>query len=304
MVRPYCRDIVEGNPYLDEVIIYDKEAGEKGLAGNMNFIRMLRAKNFDIAVILHPTARTHLVAALAGIPERVGYDKKWGFLLTKRIPHTKQFGLKHEIDYTLDILKYIGIEPDGRALYMPVSRASEEKIGRIFALNGINEKDIVITVNPSASCPSKRWPAERFAAVADTLAERHGAKVVIISDLDHKTCGDKVQSFMKHKYLNLSGNTTVADVASILRRTRLFISNDSGPVHIACAVGAPVIAIFGRNDRGLSPERWGPTGALDASLHKDVGCEVCLAHDCAKGFQCLEAVTAEDVLAAAEKILA
>jgi len=88
-----------------------------------------------------------------------------------------------------------------------------------------------------------------------------------------------------------------------LRRTNLFLSNDSGPVHIACAVGTPVVAIFGRNDRGLSPTRWGPSGKNDVVLHKDVGCQVCLAHNCKIDFKCLEAVSAKEVLEAAGKIL-
>ncbi|MBI4974600.1 MAG: glycosyltransferase family 9 protein, partial [Candidatus Omnitrophica bacterium] len=100
MVQPYCREVVEGNPYLNEVIIYDKEEAEKGILGNLTFILNLHRHRFDLAIILHPTNRTHIITFLAGIPERVGYDKKMGWLLTKRIPHAKQFGLKHEIDYT------------------------------------------------------------------------------------------------------------------------------------------------------------------------------------------------------------
>jgi ADP-heptose:LPS heptosyltransferase len=118
-----------------------------------------------------------------------------------------------------------------------------------------------------------------------------------------KEIGDKVSSLLDANCLNLSGRTTVGELASVLRRSKLFISNDSGPVHVACAVGTPVIAIFGRSDRGLSPKRWGPIGKQDVVLRKDVGCEECLAHRCARGFKCLEAITVDEVVAAAEKIL-
>ncbi len=303
MVRPYARAIVEGNPYLDKVIVYDKEGREKGLFGNLKFIWYLRKNKFDLAVILHPTARSHIVISLAGIPIRVGYDKKMGFLLTRRIPHTKQFGLKHEVDYTLDILRYIGIEPGQRALYMPVDGGCEDKAREIFHMNDITDTDIVVSINPGASCASKRWSAEKFAKVADKLVERHGAKILIISGAPDKVFGDRVAASMNKECMNLSGKTSIGDVASILRRSRLFISNDSGPVHIACAVGTPVIAIFGRSDMGLSPVRWGPSGKKDIVLHKDVGCDECLAHNCKIGFKCLEAITDEEVLAAAEKLL-
>lgn len=303
MVRPVCRDIVEGSPYLDEVIIYDKEGGEKGLIGNAKFILGLKRKKFDTAIVLHPTTRTHLVAFLAGIRERVGYDRKMGFLLTKRIPHLKHLGLRHEIDYTLDLLRYIGLEPKVKELYMPINSRSEEKVADIFKRHGVKESDKVVVINPSASCVSKRWSAERFAKVADKLAEHRGARIIIISGVSDKNFGDNVANAMRKSRVNLSGKTSVGDVASLLKHSSLFISNDSGPVHIACAVGTPVIAIFGRSDRGLSPLRWGPTGEGDIVLHKDAGCGLCLAHNCKSGFKCLKAVTVEDVLGAAETIL-
>ena len=113
-------------------------------------------------------------------------------------------------------------------------------------------------------------------------------------------CNEKIKF---GKLLEKAKSLGASHVASVLRRVSLFVSNDSGPVHIACAVGTPVIAIFGRSDRGLSPQRWGPTGKRDVVLHKDVGCIECLAHNCKKGFKCLEAITVDEVLAAAAKIL-
>lgn len=303
MVRPHAREIVEGNPCLNEVIIYDKDGSHRGLAGSLRFTQELRAKKFDIAIILHPTSRTHMVVSLAGIPERVGYDRKAGFLLTRRIPHTKQFGMKHEIDYTLDVLRYIGIEPKDRALYVPVNTCSERRIENMLAENGVKSSDILIAFNPGASCASKRWGIKNFSEVARGLIEKHGAKAVIISGSADKHFGDELASSIGKGAVNLSGRTGIGDVASLLRRCRLFISNDSGPVHVACAVGTPVVVIFGRSDAGLSPRRWGPTLGRSAVLHKDVGCDVCLAHNCRIGFKCLEAITAKEVLEAAEKML-
>lgn len=304
MVRPYSRDIVEGNPYLNEVIIYSKEEAEKGILGNMRFVAHLSKKRFDIAIILHPTNRAHLIAFLAGVPERVGYDKKMArFLLTKRISHTKQFGLKHETDYVLDMLRYIGVEPKDKTLYMPMKDESEERIKDVLKINGVYDEGALIAIHPGASCPSKRWPLENFVKVADSIVDLYKAKIVVLSGAREKEFGDTLANSVRKNSINLSGMTTVADLASILRRARLLISNDSGPVHIACAVGTKVLAIFGRNDRGLSPTRWGPTGKDDVILHKDVGCDECLAHNCKIGFKCLEAITVEEVLTAAKEML-
>ena len=304
MVQPYAKDIVEGNPYLNEVICYDKKGKEKGPFGNLRFIMKLRRKKFELAIILHPTVRTHIVTLLAGIGVRTGFDKKMGFLLTNRIPHSKELGDRHEIDYTLDILKNIGITPKDRSLYMPLKSESEKKVKNIFNRYNIRDTDMVISVNPGASCASKRWSAERFARVSDSIIERYGARVIILAGMADKFFGDRTASLIRKGCINLSGNTSVADLASVLKRSRLFISNDSGPVHIACAIGTPVVAIFGRADRGLSPKRWGPSGKYDIVLHKHVGCDVCLAHSCNIGFKCLEAITVSEVLGAVDKVLA
>jgi len=303
MVRRYAKDILEGNPYLDEVIIYEKTGRERNLAGNLSFLNSLRRRKFDVAFLLHPTRRTHAVTALAGIPHRIGYGKKWGFLLTEKIPHTKHYGLKHEIDYVLDILRYTGLEPKDKTPYMPVNPASEDRAEELFRESGIAKGDLCVAMNPGASCPSKRWSISNFVKVADAIIEKYGAKIVVIAGSADKEFGDKVSSAIKGVCVNLSGKTTVADVASVLRRVKLFISNDSGPVHIACAVGTPVVSIFGRSDRGLSPRRWGPTGDRDIVVHKDVGCITCFAHNCKRNFHCLQAVTVDDVLAAAKQIL-
>ena len=108
---------------------------------------------------------------------------------------------------------------------------------------------------------------------------------------------------LKGKVINLAGKTSISQLTSILKRCALFISNDSGLVHIASAIGTPVISIFGRSQPGLSPKRWGPLGKRDRYLHKEVGCIQCLAHNCQKEFACLKAISVEDVLKVAEDIL-
>jgi heptosyltransferase-2 len=201
------------------------------------------------------------------------------------------------------MLRKIGIEPKGCTLHVPLHKSSEEKISYIFEQDGITKQDIVITIHPGASCPSKRWPAANFIKVADHLSAKYKARIAVITGPEEKATGDRVADAMAERPLNLSGVTTVGDLASVLKRSKLFISNDSGPVHIASAVGTPSVVIFGRKDAGLSPKRWGPTGKTDIVLHRDAGCAECLAHECKVGFKCLKAITPDDVIAAAEKLL-
>lgn len=322
MVRPYAKDIVEGNPYLNEVIIYDKYGKHKRLWSNISFISMLRKKQFDLALILHPTNRTNIISFLSGIPERVGYNKKLGFLLTRRLEDRKYEGRRHEIEYTLDVVRAVGINPvrdfassssrkgisngiktENDNLLMPIKQGSEEYIGSFLHSHGVWEKDRLVALHPGASCPSKVWPAENFAHLGDSLAKLLKAKIIVVCSSKDEEIGNRVIRLMRCNPISACGKTTVSELASLLKRCSLFISNDSGPVHIAVAVKTPVIAIFGRNERGLSPKRWGPIGEHDIVLHKEVGCKFCLAHNCRLNFKCLKAITPEEVIAAAGKIL-
>ena len=303
MTSPYAKEVVSGNPYLDEVIVYDKDKRQRSWRSSLKFSRNLKKKRFDAAIILHPTNRVHLVTFFAGIPKRVGLNRKLGFLLTDRIEHTKQLGEKHEIEYNLDILRYMGIEPKDNRLFMPIKPTEEKWAESIFRSENIKPADKVLAVHPGASCPSKVWPSQRFAQAADRLIDKYGFKVILISGPKDVKLTQDVISHMRHPAVNLAGKTSVSQLASVLKRCRLFISNDSGPVHIASALDVPVISIFGRNQKGLSPDRWAPLGKNAKALHKDVGCVECLAHNCVKDFICLKAITVEDVIQAADALL-
>lgn len=303
MVSAYAKDVVETNPYLDEVIIYDKEAEHKSWLGSFKFARNLKKKRFELALILHPANRAHLVTFIAGIPMRVGYDRKLGFLLSDKLKHLKHLGQKHELEYNLDLLRYLGIEAEDKKTFMPIKVESEHWVESALLKEGIKPGDKLLALHPGASCPSKIWPSGRFAEVADKLSLKHGFKVIILGGPKDTVLAGRLAGQMRTKAFNLAAKTSVSQLASIIRRCRLFISNDSGPVHIASAVGTPVISIFGRSQEGLSPRRWGPLGLKDRILHRKVGCIECLAHNCTKDFACLKAIGVNDVLAAADSIL-
>lgn len=303
MVSPYAKDIVEGNPYCDGIISYDKEGKHKSWQRTLKFSRNLKKKKFDLAVILHPTNRVHWVAFLAGIPKRVGYGRKCGFLLTDKIKHSKHLGEKHELEYNLDLIRYLGIHPKDKSLFMPLNPDSQKQIEELFEELGINNNDRLLAIHPGASCSSKIWQNSRFAEVADKLIEKYGFKVLVVSGLKDIPLARNVIKLMRYPAIDLAGKTSVSQLASVLKRCQLFISNDSGPVHIASALGVPVISIFGRSQKGLGPKRWGPLGEKNKVLHKEVGCIECLAHNCLKNFECLKAITVDDVLKTADLML-
>ncbi|MEA3490109.1 MAG: glycosyltransferase family 9 protein [Candidatus Omnitrophota bacterium] len=303
MVRPENRDVVRNNPHLDEVIVYDKYGSRKSFLNSLRFSRFLREKKFDTAIALHPTNRVHIMLRLAGIPLRVGYDRKFGWLLNRKIRHLKQEGLEHEGDYNFDLLEKAGFDISGadRKPYIVTSDEEKRLVDSVCLDQGLGEN--IIALHVGASCPSKRWDPERFACVADILSEKYGCDIALIGRDETAKLSGRVVSAMKGNAADLTDMLLVGELAEFLSRCRLFISNDSGPVHVAVAVNTPAVVIFGRKDPGLSPGRWGPLGEKDIVLHKDVGCEICLAHRCNRDFECLKAVSIDEVVEAAERIL-
>lgn len=303
MVRPENRDIVANNPDLDEVFIYDKYRTQKSLWKTLLFAFGLKKKEFDLGIALHPTNRAHIIMYAAGIPERIGYDKKMSFLLTKKIAHVKQFGQKHEVDYNLDMLRAAGLNLGvvDRMPYIVTSENDKKMVDASLRTCGLS--DNVIAFHVGASCLSKRWPVKNFAQAADLISKKYKCDIAVVGGNDTESISKEMISYMKRTAIDLTGSLLLGEFTEFLSRCRLFISNDSGPVHISVAVKTPTIAIFGRNDPGLSPRRWGPVGEKDIILHNPPDCDVCLAHECDRGFVCLKNVTVEDVVSAADSIL-
>jgi len=303
MVAPATRQLVEGNPYLDEVIVLDKRGRHRGMLATWRLALALRRKGFDVAVILHPTVRVHLLCFLAGIRERIGYDRKAPYLLTRTIPHKKQEGRKHELEYNFDVLGLLGVTTAERELFMPIRPDAEREVEGRLKEAGIAADVTLVAVNPAASDASKRWPAAKFAALIDRMGQMPGVRVAVVADAAHRAVTQELLLTTRVSVLDFTGAFDLSQLASFFKRCRLLVSNDSGPVHIAVAVHTPVISIFGRNQPGLGPERWGPVGPRDVAVHKETGCDPCLAHACTRGFRCLEAISVDEIFAHAQKIL-
>lgn len=304
MVRPECQEVIEGNPYLNQVILYDKDAAQRQAPATIKFAFGLRRFKFDTALILHPSNRSHVIPFLAGIPNRVGYGRKLPWLLSCRVPHKKQEGAYHEAQYNLQMLRVFGIESSNPKPFVPVHPQALARVEKWLSDAGVGARDTVVAIHPSASCPSKRWMPDRFAAVAERLVKEKGARICLVAGKRDALYAQAVEQAMPATpIVNFSGKLTVSELAALMRRSRLLISNDSGPVHIAAAVGTPVIDIFGRNQQGLSPKRWGPLGSGHIVLHKEVGCVTCLAHNCDINFLCLTSLTPEEVFSAACLVL-
>lgn len=301
------REILEGNPYLNEIILYDKKGSEKSFWGNLKLARKIAGKKFDAVIHLHATNRMHLLTWLARIPLRIGWDRRASWALTRSYPEVKKEGRKHEADYNFELLEPFGImRPQKHETFFPVTEKSQSSLESLLKFHEIpsSDKKQWILLSPGASCPSKRWPAERFAETAQLIAEKNPDAVFIgIGTRADRTLIEKISRNLNAPFYDLSGRLTLGMLGALAKRAALLISNDSGPVHAASAVGTPVLSIFGRNQPGLSPQRWRPLGEKSAVLWKNVECDPCLAHECQIHFLCLDVISAADVSREAEALL-
>ncbi|MDD5225637.1 MAG: glycosyltransferase family 9 protein [Candidatus Omnitrophica bacterium] len=289
-------EIVQGNPYLDEVILYDKKGSERGIVGQWRFGRKLRSKRFDVAVHAHGTNRMHLAAWLAGIPVRIGYDRRAPWALTHVHPYNKKEGKKQESEYLFELLDLLGVaSPKEIETFFPVTDQSIRFLESLCLVSKIPKNLPWIVLNPSASDMTKMWPAERFAELVTRIGKDRACVFLAIGTEKDRAIVEKLKQGTSVPIFDLSGQLSLGMLGALLKRASLLISNDSGPVHIATAVGTPVVSIFGRYEPGLGPKRWQPLGKNARVVAKDVS-HVPAAE---QKFTYIDEIAVEDVYAAA-----
>jgi ADP-heptose:LPS heptosyltransferase len=250
-VDSYVMDLAKKIPHVDEVIFFDSR--RHSIFDVIVFARILKKKNIDMAFVMNPSKYSNIAIFLAGIPERIGYDHKWDFLLTKKIEDLKRLARKHEVEYNLDLVKAVGAETDNKNLALNIDDDGKENI---------------IAIHPWTSDPVKQWPVERFRELALKMVKETDVSVIIVGgpgELHKSVAFNNVDKRIK----NMTGKTTLVELASLLKRSKLLVSGDSGPVHLACAVGTPVVALFRNDLPGKGPKRWGPWGEGSVVIEKN-----------------------------------
>jgi heptosyltransferase-2 len=235
--------IVEG---VNDVIIWDNREHSYGEV--FAFSRHLKGRGFDLAVIFNPSEESNQACFLAGIPMRVGYDRKWAFTLTHKIKDEKHLALKHEVEYNLDLVGLIGASTQDKSLKLNVGTSS---------LLGAVKESHVIAIHPWTSDPVKQWPLQRFKELIKRLA---GLDIVLIGGREEL---EKHRDFFEGLHeitINLTGKTDLIQLAEVLKDVDLLVTGDSGPMHLAAAVGTPVVALFRNDIPGKTARRWGPWG--------------------------------------------
>jgi heptosyltransferase-2 len=306
LVKPSVAGLFEAHPAVDRIFLYDNKGRHAGLTGKWRLAGDLRQKGFDMAVLFQNAFEAALITALASIPRRYGYATDGrSFLLSEPVAtHDRQKPV-HQIDYYWNMLKPLGLtgQPDQPQLCL--SRDEDQLMAERLNQRGITTEHVVIGINPGSTYGgAKRWLPDRFADSTERLcrtlsdAGRRPA-VVVIGAKGEEPLGQEIAARLTVPSAMLTGATTIRQLMAVIKRCSLLVTNDTGPMHVASALGVPVVAIFGPTDWRTTS----PSGSEHALLRHPVDCAPCMLRECPIDHRCMTGVTADEVYQAGIQIV-
>ena len=291
---------IEGSNLIDEKIIIDP-VKQKGIVDTIRLIQKLREEKFSLSISstgINPL-KSGLLCYFAGIKYRLGEKIKGkDFCYNLKNSFDKN---SHEVDSNISLIQKLGIEVKDKSLYIHMSANDKNFARETYAYYDLGGK-LVVGMHPGSGIHQagfKRWPKERFARVADSILHNYNASVILFGGSEEIDLANDIKASMKSNPLIMTGKTTLNEAAAMIAKCRLFISNDSGLMHVACAVNTPAISIFGPTNY----KRTGPYSDSSAVVRKDLGCSPCYAGKPVHcdHMNCLNSIAVEDVIEKVKK---
>lgn len=303
--RPWAKELFAETDFLDELLVYDR----RGLSSVLNQVSEWRGRRFDLAILFQNAFEAALIPALARVPIRIGYaTERRGFLLTHALAVPDWRSSKHEAFYYLNIVAAIErlVSQNQRTLesYQPdvrlgISSMRKANAAKLLAAQGvITDRKLVALCPGSINSRAKRWPAERFATLADLLIDAN-VQVLLIGSAEELEVSEEVAQRMGHQPIMLTGRTSLSEAVEILDAVDLLVTNDTGPAHIAAALGRPTLVVFGPTN----PLTTQPLSPFAEIVRHPPECAPCMLRDCPIDHRCMTAISPAEVFARAQAIL-
>ena len=300
VVEEAAAGILEGHPLINRLLVSRRKAWLRmmkkpatffqGLAGIAGFIRDLRRTRYDIAIDFQGLLKSGAVIGLSRAGRKIGFDKtrelSWLFLNERLPPYD---GEKHALERYLDVARHLGARDPSPACTLPVEREitiMEQKLKPL----GKNGRAIVV-INPVARWKTKLWEERKFAELADRLVSERNAAVIFTGGPGDEETVARIRSLMKEAAENWTGKTSLKELAALASLADLFVTTDTGPMHLAAAAGAKVLALFGPT----APWRTGPYGPGHIVVRTGIDCSPCFKRKC-DDVQCMREITVEEVM--------
>ncbi len=302
LARPIIADLLREQCGINDVVVYHHKTEHRGLLGILKLSCVIRQKAFDAAVLFQNAFEAAVLVMLANIPTRIGYSTDGrGWLLSQSIPLPQQQSLHHRHYYQNLVEAVTQVPSQDRAPKLLVTPNNQFIGQQQFTDLFSSSETLLIGINPGSVYGSaKRWSSERFAEVGDQLVEQIQKKYsefscvrcVLIGGKGEEDLGIEIASQMRSQPLVLSGKTTIPELINVLTHCAVLVTNDTGPMHMAQALGVPVVAIFGSTD----PETTGPSGGEHCLIREQVRCSPCLLRSCPIDHRCMTQITTELVV--------
>ena len=306
VAKPWVAELYASHPGLFRLIVYDPEGEHRGRAGFAKLIASLRQEQFEAAILFQRAFHAAWMAWRARIPVRIGYRTDGrAMLLTEPVGLPSAGHAGHQSAEYLELLFRAGLlerRPGAvQQVQLAVSRAERRWAGEELKALGLEGPRYFVGINPGASFgPAKRWPAECFAALGDRLVGALGADVLVFGTEPERPLAETVARLMQHTPVVLAGHTTLRQWMALTARCRVVLTNDSGPMHVAAALGVPVVAVFGSTDERAT----GPLSPWARVVKHPVACSPCGRRECPIDLRCLSGVSVDQVHRAALELVA
>ncbi|MCA1816893.1 MAG: lipopolysaccharide heptosyltransferase II [Acidobacteria bacterium] len=313
--RAWARDIFDGADFIDDLLVIEEPA--RGVRSFLRQVRQWRARRFDLALLFPNSIESALVAFAARVPARVGYaTESRGEFLTHALETPAWRSTRHEVFYYLNLVAELGralgvssprrnaqasrLDELAPQYALEVSDARRAGAAALLEARGVDLARPLVALCPgSTNSRAKRWQAESYAALADRLAGEAGATVLLIGAREELDVTKEVVSRMRREAVVLTGETSLAETAAILSLVGLLVTNDTGPAHLASALGRPTLVIFGPTNP-LTTRPFSPVAEI---VRRPPDCAPCMLRDCPIDHRCMTAITADEVFARAVALL-
>lgn len=296
VVKDIYADILHENPLIDDLILLKKSSLTTGI---ISFRKKLHQGNFDLAVDMQGLFRSGLIAFLSGAPVRVGFSNARE-LAPLFYTHKVDAPLHlHAVDRNLKLAVSFGCKNQEINFPLNISQEAQQEASEFLRKNQLDNRQPVITFVPGARWEKKRWPSQSFSRLGDFLSKELRAGIIVTGSRQEEGLIHKIRSNMKNSSSEAAG-FSLQKLAALLSKSDVVVTNDSGPMHIAAAVGTPVIALFGPT----YPARTGPYTKKRIIIHKDMECVPCFRKPCSQdSFECMESITVKEVFEEVKQML-
>ncbi|MGR3292469.1 MAG: glycosyltransferase family 9 protein [Candidatus Scalindua sp.] len=300
LTNPINKNIIINNPFIDYILVYDRENMHKGFNSRIIFFRSIREREFDLVIdpYLDYELKTSFITRFVGNRFRLGFEFAGREIFYNIRYDANVFPAstekKHMIDYNLDLVTCLGVETKQRQPEIFLGSDEKEKAYNLLEKAGVNPENRIIGIHPGGHYESQRWPIKKFAAISDCLITNYGIKVILFAGREEKPLMSEFKDYAVETPIILN-DLSLREFMSTLSHCSLFLCNNSGPLHIATALNIPTVSTMGPT----IPYHWWPNGKNHIVLRKDLDCSPCKKGIC-KTHECMELITTNDFLSAVE----